>query len=45
MAWADFDHLPKQLHTGLKTTLNNQVIRVKINTIMELENATNFGTK
>jgi hypothetical protein len=45
MAWADFDHLPKQLHTGLKTTLNNQVIRVKINTIMELENATDFGKK
>jgi hypothetical protein len=45
MAWSDFDHLPKQLHTGLKTTLNNQVIRVKINTIMELENATDFGKK
>lgn len=38
MAWSDFNYLPKQLHTGLKITLNNQVIRTKINTIVELEN-------
>ena len=36
-AWSILDNLPKQLHTGLKTTLNNQVIRTKINTILELE--------
>lgn len=35
--WALLDCLPKQLHNGLKTTLNNHVIRVKIETIMELE--------
>lgn len=42
IAWCNLDYLPKQLHGGLKTTLNNQLIRTKIDTIMELENATNF---
>lgn len=37
ICWAELDYLPKQLHTGLKTTLNNQIIRTKIETIMELE--------
>lgn len=37
MSWADLQYLPKQLHTGLKTTLNNQIISTKIETIMELE--------
>ena len=37
IAWCNLDYLPKQLHGGLKTTLNNQVIRTKIETIMELE--------
>jgi len=37
ICWADLDHLPKQLHTGLKITLNNAIIRTKIDTIMELE--------
>ena len=39
LAWCNLDYLPKQLHGGLKTTLNNQLIRTKIDTIMELENA------
>ena len=37
IAWADLDHLPKQLHSGLRTTLNNTVIRTKIETILGLE--------
>ena len=37
LCWANIDQLPKQLHSGLKTTLNNQIIRTKIDTIMELE--------
>ena len=37
LCWAQLDHLPKQLHAGLKTTLNNQIIRTKIITILELE--------
>ena len=41
-AWCNLDHLPKQLHGGLKTTLNNQLIRTKIDTIMELENAEHY---
>lgn len=40
ISWCDLDHLPKQLHTGLKFTLNNSIIRTKIDTILELENAT-----
>ena len=39
LAWCSLDYLPKQLHGGLKVTLNNQLIRTKIDTIMELENA------
>ena len=39
ISWCNLDYLPKQLHTGLKTTLNNQLIRTKIDTILELENA------
>jgi hypothetical protein len=42
VAWCGLDHLPKQLHSGLKTTLNNQLIRTKIDTIMELENAEHY---
>ena len=37
ISWSSLDFLPKQLHNGLKATLNNQLIRTKIDTIMELE--------
>lgn len=37
-AWCNLDCLPKQLHNGLRLTLNNQIIRTKIETILELEN-------
>jgi len=37
ICWADLDHLPRNLHSGLKTTLNNQLIRAKLETIMVLE--------
>ena len=40
ICWAVLDYLPKQLHSGLKATLNNSLIRTKIDTILELENAT-----
>ena len=36
ICWGDVNYLPKQLHAGLKTTLNNQIIKTKIETIMEL---------
>jgi hypothetical protein len=39
VAWCNLNFLPKQLHTGLKITLNNEVIRTKIETILELEHA------
>lgn len=38
LAWCNLNYLPKQLHSGLRSTLNNQLIRAKIETIMELEN-------
>lgn len=38
ICWSDIDNLPKQLHNGLKTTLNSSVIRTKIDTVLELEN-------
>jgi hypothetical protein len=44
IAWCCLDYLPKQLHSGLKTTLHNSLIKTKIETILELENA-NIITK
>ena len=40
IAWSNLDHLPKQLHNGLKATLNNTLIRTKIETILELTDVT-----
>lgn len=37
IAWCHLDYLPKQLHAGLKTTLNNSIIRTKIETVLELK--------
>jgi hypothetical protein len=37
IAWCNLNNLPNQLHSGLKTTLNNSVIRTKIDTILELQ--------
>jgi hypothetical protein len=36
VAWCDINYLPHHLHTGLKVTLNNSYIRIKIETILEL---------
>lgn len=38
IAWASLENLPKNLHAGLKTTLNNIVIRTKIDTILVMQN-------
>jgi hypothetical protein len=40
VAWSGLDYLPKQLHNGLKATLNNTLIRTKIETILELTDVT-----
>jgi hypothetical protein len=37
ICWSNINNLPKQLHAGLKATLNNQIIKTKINTVLELE--------
>lgn len=38
ICWSSLDCFPKNLHSGLKTTLNNQLIRAKLDTILVLEN-------
>lgn len=38
-AWCILNNIPKNLHSGLKYTLNNQITKTKIETIMELTNA------
>jgi hypothetical protein len=38
IAWCSLKDLPKNLHIGLKNTLNSQIIRAKIDTILELFN-------
>ena len=37
ICWCSLNKMPKNLHNGLKNTLNNNLIRTKIETIMELE--------
>jgi len=39
MCWANLNTLPKNLHNGLRSTLNNNLIRTKIETVLELEDA------
>lgn len=35
-SWCKLNDLPKHLHSGLSTTLNNKIINAKIETILEL---------
>jgi hypothetical protein len=37
VAWCSLEGLPRHLHSGLKTTLHNSIIRTKIETILELK--------
>jgi hypothetical protein len=39
IAWSDLEDLPKNLHAGLKQTLQNNLIRLKLKTIIELANS------
>ena len=45
ICWANINDLPNNLHSGLKATLNNQLIRAKLETIMVLENDSNTQNK
>ena len=45
VCWANLNNLPKNLHSGLKNTLNNNLIRVKIETIMELNHVGEYRKK
>lgn len=38
-SWCKLNSIPKNLHSGMKYTLNNQIIKTKIETIMELADA------
>lgn len=39
ISWCDRYELPKNVHNGLKTTLSSRSTRIKLETILELENA------
>ena len=34
--WCDLDHWPKPLHSGVRVTLNNKIIRAKIDTVIDI---------
>lgn len=38
MSWANLDHLPRYIHLGLKNTLNNELTRAKLETILVITN-------
>jgi 8-oxo-dGTP pyrophosphatase MutT (NUDIX family) len=35
-AWCDQEHWPKPLHNGVRVTLNNKIIKAKIDTIIDI---------
>lgn len=37
ICWSSFKELPKNIHAGLKNTLNNNLISIKIETILQME--------
>jgi len=39
IAWCDLLELPKNLHSGLKQTLHNDIIQSKLETILQLANS------
>ena len=40
--WSDLNYLPKNVHSGLRNTLNNNLIRTKFETVLELQNDKSF---
>jgi hypothetical protein len=38
ICWASISYLPKQLHSGLKSTLNSKITQAKIETIVAIGN-------
>jgi hypothetical protein len=40
ICWASMNDLPKNIHTGLKTTLNSDITKTKLDTILVLINDT-----
>lgn len=35
-AWCEYGHYPKNLHQGLKNSLNNKIIKAKLDLLLEL---------
>ena len=35
-AWAEFDHYPKPLHQGLRSSFSNKTIRTKLETVFDI---------
>ena len=35
-AWCDLEHWPKPLHNGVRVTLNNKIIKAKIDTVLDI---------
>lgn len=39
LSWSNLEDLPKHLHGGLKQTLQNQTVKLKLTTILEIANS------
>lgn len=43
LCWASIDDLPKLVHNGLRTTLNSDITKTKLETILVLTNDANYS--
>ena len=43
LCWASIDDLPKSIHGGLRTTLNSDITKTKLETILVLTNDANYS--
>ncbi len=43
ICWADIEDLPKSIHNGLRTTLNSDITKTKLETILVLTNDANYS--
>lgn len=45
ICWSDLNELPKHLHTGLKSTITNPLIKTKIDTVLIMSQDYEFENK
>lgn len=43
ICWADIDDLPKSVHNGLRTTLNSDITKTKLETVLVLTNDAKYS--